>query len=48
VVAVYKRFIADLEQRRDKQAAEMHKGVEYFALITYDFPDKFSQAPAYT
>jgi hypothetical protein len=47
VVAVYKRFIDDLEQRRDKQVAEMHNGVEYFELITYDFPDKFSQAPTY-
>jgi hypothetical protein len=46
VVAVYKHFVADLEQRRDKQALEMQNEVEYFALITYDFPEKFSEAPA--
>jgi hypothetical protein len=44
VVAIYKRFSADLEQKRNEHGGEMRS--EYFALITYDFPDKFSQAPA--
>jgi hypothetical protein len=45
VVAAYNRFTGDLERKRDKQAEE-EMCSDYFALIKYDFPDKFSQVPA--
>jgi hypothetical protein len=45
MVAIYNRFAGELERKRDKQAEE-EMCSEYFALITYDFPDKFSQVPA--